>query len=55
VFEGTPDLVVTRSTLTGEHLAAFLGSRSKSGRALTQRSPGNIALVKLILASSVWR
>ena len=30
VFEGTPaDLVTTRSTLTGEHLAAFAGSRAK--------------------------
>ena len=28
VFEGTPaDLVAARSTLTGEHLAAFVGSR----------------------------
>jgi len=37
VFEGTPaDLVAARSTLTGEHLAAFVGSRPKavpSGRA----------------------
>jgi excinuclease UvrABC ATPase subunit len=33
VFEGTPaDLVAARSTLTGEHLAAFVGSRA-SGRA----------------------
>jgi excinuclease UvrABC ATPase subunit len=33
VFEGTPaDLVAARSTLTGEHLAAFVGSRSR-GRA----------------------
>jgi excinuclease UvrABC ATPase subunit len=31
VFEGTPvDLVATRSTLTGEHLAAFVGSRPKA-------------------------
>src|SRR5688500_1192545 len=30
VFEGTPaDLVAARSTLTGEHLAAYVGSRSK--------------------------
>ena len=30
VFEGTPaDLVAKRSTLTGEHLAAFVGARSK--------------------------
>jgi excinuclease UvrABC ATPase subunit len=28
VFEGTPaDLVAASSTLTGEHLAAFVGSR----------------------------
>jgi excinuclease UvrABC ATPase subunit len=31
VFEGTPaDLVAARSTLTGEHLAAFVGSRRKA-------------------------
>jgi excinuclease UvrABC ATPase subunit len=30
VFEGTPaDLVAARSTLTGDHLAAFVGSRAK--------------------------
>jgi len=30
VFEGTPaDLVAARSTLTGEHLAAYVGSRSR--------------------------
>jgi hypothetical protein len=30
VFEGTPaDLVAKRSTLTGEHLAAFVGARAK--------------------------
>jgi excinuclease UvrABC ATPase subunit len=34
VFEGTPaDLVAARSTLTGEHLAAFVGSRAKAARA----------------------
>jgi excinuclease UvrABC ATPase subunit len=34
VFEGTPaDLVAARSTLTGEHLAAFVGSRPKAVRA----------------------
>ncbi|AKU92674.1 ATP-binding cassette domain-containing protein [Vulgatibacter incomptus] len=34
VFEGTPaDLVAARSTLTGEHLAAFIGSRAKAARA----------------------
>jgi excinuclease UvrABC ATPase subunit len=33
VFEGTPaDLVAARSTLTGEHLAAFVGSRRKAVR-----------------------
>jgi excinuclease UvrABC ATPase subunit len=32
VFEGTPaDLVAAKSTLTGEHLAAFVGGRRKSG------------------------
>jgi excinuclease UvrABC ATPase subunit len=31
VIEGTPaDLVAARSTLTGEHLAAFVGSRPKA-------------------------
>ena len=31
VFEGTPaDLVAAKSTLTGEHLAAFVGSRPKA-------------------------
>jgi hypothetical protein len=31
VFEGTPaDLVTARSTLTGEHLAAFVGGRPKA-------------------------
>jgi excinuclease UvrABC ATPase subunit len=34
VFEGTPaDLVAAKSTLTGEHLAAFVGSRPKAARA----------------------
>ncbi len=33
VFEGTPaDLAAARSTLTGEHLAAFVGSRPKAVR-----------------------
>ena len=33
VFEGTPaDLVAKKSTLTGEHLAAFVGSRQKAVR-----------------------
>jgi excinuclease UvrABC ATPase subunit len=33
VFEGAPaDLVAKKSTLTGEHLAAFVGSRSKAAR-----------------------
>jgi excinuclease UvrABC ATPase subunit len=32
VFEGTPaDLVAARSTLTGEHLSAFVGGRAKPG------------------------
>ncbi|MCY1060098.1 excinuclease ABC subunit UvrA [Nannocystis sp. SCPEA4] len=34
VFEGTPaDLVAKKSTLTGEHLAAFVGSPAKAARA----------------------
>jgi hypothetical protein len=34
VFEGTPaDLVAARSTLTGEHLAAFVGGEAKTVRA----------------------
>jgi excinuclease UvrABC ATPase subunit len=33
VFEGAPaDLVAARSTLTGEHLAAFVGSRAQAAR-----------------------
>ena len=33
VFEGTPaDLVAARSTLTGEHLAAYVGARTKTSR-----------------------
>jgi len=33
VFEGVPaDLVAARSTLTGEHLATFVGGRSKAVR-----------------------
>jgi excinuclease UvrABC ATPase subunit len=33
VFEGTPaDLVATKSTLTGEHLAQFVGSRARAAR-----------------------
>ena len=33
VFEGTPaDLVTTRSTLTGEHLAAYVGARPGPSR-----------------------
>jgi excinuclease ABC A subunit len=33
VFEGTPaDLVATRSTLTGEHLAAYVGARAAATR-----------------------
>jgi excinuclease UvrABC ATPase subunit len=34
VFEGTPaDLVATRSTLTGEHLAAYIGAQPRPSRA----------------------
>jgi excinuclease UvrABC ATPase subunit len=37
VFEGTPaDLVAVRSTLTGEHLAAFVGSRPKGPVSLSE-------------------
>jgi hypothetical protein len=33
VFEGTPaDLIAARSTLTGEHLAAFVANRSKAAK-----------------------
>jgi excinuclease UvrABC ATPase subunit len=33
VFEGTPaDLVATRSTLTGQHLAAYVGTRERPSR-----------------------
>jgi excinuclease UvrABC ATPase subunit len=43
VFEGAPaDLVAARSTLTGEHLAAFVGSRPK---AVTQACPIRFGLV----------
>ena len=45
VFEGTPaDLVAARSTLTGEHLAAFVGSRPKAARSRerVRSSPGVI-------------
>ncbi|XXR45438.1 excinuclease ABC subunit UvrA [Sorangium sp. So ce381] len=38
VFEGTPaDLVAAKSTLTGEHLAAFVGSQPKAARAARSR------------------
>jgi hypothetical protein len=31
VFEGTPaDLVAARATLTGEHLAAYVGDRERA-------------------------
>lgn len=34
VFEGTPaDLIAAKSTLTGEHLAAFVGRRPKAAPA----------------------
>ncbi|MGK3965556.1 ATP-binding cassette domain-containing protein [Sorangium sp. So ce118] len=40
VFEGTPaDLVAARSTLTGEHLAAFVGKQSRPGHAEALRAP----------------
>jgi len=38
VFEGTPaDLVTKRSTLTGEHLAAFVGARATAGTPRARR------------------
>ncbi|WP_437765199.1 excinuclease ABC subunit UvrA [Sorangium sp. So ce281] len=38
VFEGTPaDLVAAKSTLTGEHLAAFVGGQPKAARAARSR------------------
>ena len=41
VFEGTPaDLVAARSTLTGEHLAAYVGARSGEPRALRRDRSG---------------
>src|SRR5688500_10547023 len=41
VFEGTPsDLAAARSTLTGEHLAAFVGSRPKAVSARGRESAG---------------
>jgi excinuclease UvrABC ATPase subunit len=40
VFEGTPaELVAARSTLTGEHLAEFVGGSSDASRAPGSRSP----------------
>jgi hypothetical protein len=37
VFEGTPaELVAAKSTLTGEHLAAFVGALEKGGRRKSQ-------------------
>ena len=42
VFEGTPaDLVAAKSTLTGEHLAAFVGSRAKAGRSRASTATAN--------------
>jgi excinuclease UvrABC ATPase subunit len=39
VFEGTPaDLVAARSTLTGEHLAEFVGSGAKAARKVSGRT-----------------
>jgi excinuclease UvrABC ATPase subunit len=44
VFEGTPaELVAARSTLTGEHLAAFVGSSAKIDAAGTPDRPLNRA------------
>jgi excinuclease UvrABC ATPase subunit len=41
VFEGTPaDLVAERSTLTGEHLAAFVGSDSQAATKKTEGKKG---------------
>ncbi|WP_437970977.1 excinuclease ABC subunit UvrA [Sorangium sp. So ce260] len=41
VFEGTPaDLVAARSTLTGEHLAAFVGSAASPKKAAAARGSG---------------
>jgi hypothetical protein len=38
VFEGTPaDLVAAKSTLTGEHLAAFVGRPNARGSAKESR------------------
>ena len=40
VFEGTPaDLVAAKSTLTGEHLAAFVGRANKGGRKMRTKRP----------------
>ena len=52
VFEGTPaDLVAKRSTLTGEHLAAFVGSRHKVAAMMSdsteRRPPGRKAATKV--------
>ena len=42
VFEGTPaDLVAARSTLTGEHLAAFVGSRPKAAPRADREQDGD--------------
>jgi excinuclease UvrABC ATPase subunit len=44
VFEGTPaDLVAAKSTLTGEHLAAFVGSSPKAvARSAISAKPGRV-------------
>ena len=40
VFEGTPaDLVAGRSTLTGEHLAKYVGRESQTPQVITEMTP----------------
>jgi excinuclease UvrABC ATPase subunit len=41
VFEGTVDLGARKSTLTGKHLAAFVGSGSKAGASADRDEDGN--------------
>ncbi|MEO8437738.1 MAG: hypothetical protein ABI562_04705, partial [Chloroflexota bacterium] len=46
VFEGTPaDLVAARSTLTGEHLAAYIGARNAAGDARRRSKTRRRAMV----------
>ncbi len=43
VFEGTPaDLVATRATLTGEHLAAYVGGRSTLRNPMTPHRTASV-------------